>query len=433
MLMHSRQKRSITIMHKRQNKQFAPATLLASQHVALDALQAAIAELEEAVEAAQRASEDARRQAGRVDPTSWSGKIEAARQNQDQLLKIRIEYDEEAISYMTSFLIWDVARERMMNGRKNLSDAIGAALAALDTIPEKGDEIARALRLSFKAEIVRASRAHRLEVEWIDSHDTLLQRLKIVQAAAFRKLKATVKSNLKNPYTTDLVVNGRAVLTHLNPDVDLRRVWAVEFSDEEKNPSSTRLFQLLKLAEEKLQTCRQAENALRSDQNGRINERQHASRMLDFLHNDDSADAAYRCGGTLDQQVAAQNERRFQYETYRLGLTIATRGLRHVLTQIVHALLGSVEEAETELRKVEEVRPATLVSNVWIMLNNCLAADLQLRRMVRELNGFEASLNNDLSKGAGRRAVDEEFAAVEQSYSYLRARTAPATESGDAQ
>lgn len=397
--------------------------LFASQHPVLAALEAAIGEQIETIANGTRMADWAKRILVEVDPTQWSAKIEAARDNADELAKLRVLYDEKALSCIGAYLNWEAPRNKMMNGRSAIHDAIVNAIIAHDDM-ERGSEHAW-LQPIFKARINKASELHGKDVgDWpdVNLHDGIMVRLQKIQVAAFRAFLSQLKDLRGRPYPTDLVVQGRKIQSFLNNDVDLRCVPSAPFTDcvNSQHPASKLLAELLEKCDKAMRAAWEADKALKGDQNGRVNERQHAGRLLDFLHSDGTPLAAYHCGGNLEDQVKAQNERRYEYETYRHLLLATVRNFRSLVEQTVEALKASAKEGEEMLAEMEAEKHNTVDRKltIVIIMNNCLAADASLRRWMRELVALEKTLANDLSRGAGTRVLESTFADTQKRYAY---------------
>ena len=146
--------------------------------------------------------------------------------------------------------------------------------------------------------------------------------------------------------------------------------------------------------------------------NGTINERQHANRMMDALHGE-----PYGCSPSADH-VKAQNERRRLYEAVRHELLIAHRALKDVHEQLAETLHAAVTETQQLLTEIKADRCTTTDRwrTVRICMNNCLAADLRLRVVGQEIQSLEGVYHKDMSAGAGGQAVATQFAEIARQY-----------------
>ncbi len=401
--------------------------LFASLHPGLAALETAIGDQINAIALTNRNTDWLKRSLNEVDPTAWSQKIEAARDNADELAKLRVLYDEAALTAIGVFLNWNAPRSQMMHGRGTIHDAIVDAIIAHDDIAAQSEH--EWVKPIFKARIKMAKNLHWQEsAEWPDVHlnDGLMARLQKIQVEAFKVFLTQLKSLRGRPYPTELVVHGRKIKSFLNDDVDLRSVPKAPFVDcvNSRHPASKLLAELLEQCDKAMRAGWEADKALKGDQNGRVNERQHAGRLLDFLHSDGTPLSAYHCGGTLDQQVKAQDERRYEYETYRHLLLATTNQFRKLIERTVETLKASAEEGEQLLAEMEAEKHTTIdrIETLAIIINNCLAADASLRRWARELNALQKSLTNDLSRGAGTRVLETAFDEVHKHYRYTLGR-----------
>jgi hypothetical protein len=411
-------------MRSNQSPLDAPVQAFASLHPALAALEAVIAAQTNAVLEATRCAEVVSRQIAVVEPTAWTKEIEAARNVPEELARIRVRYDEEALAFMSAFLRWEISRSRMMDGRHAVSDNIVETMIAHDAIhPSSSDALWKPI---MQARLLVASKVHSADVgQWpqLRSTDGLVTAIHKILVVAFRRMAAAFpNARRQHPYTRELVIQGKQYKGFLNPDIDLRTIWPVPFVDcvNSKHPHSARLAELLEQAGLALQACYSAETFVKGDQNGRVNERQHAARLMDFLHHDSPADAAYYCGGNLEQQVTAQHGRRLDYETHRHLLLVAVHKFHDLIKEVVLALDESIKETAAMLVEVEADRCTTIDrwQTVRIMMTNCLAADAKLRRWVIEHLKVQGVLLGDLSSGAGGRALTAEFEEVRKTYGW---------------
>lgn len=402
-------------MKKKESPLDVPSAQFSALHPALAVLETAMGNQKSFVEEASRFSDHVTRLLQAIDATAWSGKIEAAMNNEDELYRLRILYNEEALNFFSSYLRYSAKRSKIMEGRSVISDAITEALIAHDAIDAKAPDAW--LKPIFKARLLVAHGLHRAEVTGGDGlpspHDLPLKRVKQIAQSLFKQFAELLPAHIRHSrYTKDLVVHGRSVQSHLNNDVDLRRVFGVEFVNggDSKYPESAKLARLLADTHIAMEKAYEADRALKFEQNGHVNERQHANRMLDFLQRENPT-AKNTCGGNLEQQVKAQNERRFEYETFRQVLEIAVRDYRALVEETVDALKASTAETSALLSEIEgaEITTVDRYEALDVMINNCLSADLALRRWVKELSIFESSLSGDLSRGAGQRSLNEQF------------------------
>lgn len=411
-------------MRSNQSPLDAPVQAFATLHPALAALEAVIAAQTGAVAEATRHAETVRRQVATVDPTAWTKEIEAARDVPEELARIRVRYDEEALAFMSAWLRWEISRSKMMEGRSAVSANIVETLIAHDAIhASSSDALWKPI---MQARLLVASKMHSADVgQWPEmrSTDMLVNGIHKILVVAFRRMAAAFpNARRQHPYTRELVIQGKQFKSVLNSDIDLRTVWPVPFVDcmNSKHPHSARLAELLEQTDNAMQACYNAENCVKGDQNGRVNERQHAARLMDFLHHDSPADAAYYCGGNLEDQVKAQHGRRLDYETHRHLLLVAVHKFHDLIKEVVLTLDESIKETAAMLCEIEADRSTTIDrwQTVRIMMNNCLAADAKLRRWVTQHLQVQGSLLGDLSSGAGGRALAAEFEAVRQTYSW---------------
>lgn len=417
-----------TKMRKKEDHLAAPCGAFADLHPALSVIETLIGEQNESVAETGRLAEQLARANSEIDPTAWTSKIEAARDNAEELAKLRVQYDEKAITFMSIYLDWHVVRSRMYDGRSKLSDAICELIIAHDEIPDRGDQAH--IKPIMKARAVLAMEAHRSEPKAeranIDfapvNFDSLVKMANEYVVAAFNRLIDYLPDAKRGgrTYTTDCVVHGRTYLSHLNDNVDLRAVRCVPFKDcvNSKHPASEKLARMLAEARDRLNKLRSVNSQLRGDQNGSVNERQHAHRLIQFLHRDNATEP--QCGGNLDAQVESQNARRFDYECHRQLLQIEYEAFERFVEELLETLEASVQEGVELLADIEGDSRATIdkLETVKIIMINCLAADLSLRFYSAQLQEIYKSFRNDLSRGAGARGVESRFETVQKEYGW---------------
>ena len=112
--------------------------------------------------------------------------------------------------------------------------------------------------------------------------------------------------------------------------------------------------------------------AIPSQQNGQVNERQHATRLLDMLHQE-GGDCSYGGIKNLDERVDDQNLRRLSFEYYRQAVLLRAQLLRESIISVVQALKEATLETSTFLEEVEGSRCATIdsIADLRVMINNC--------------------------------------------------------------
>ncbi|MEZ4486458.1 MAG: hypothetical protein R3F51_02680 [Cyanobacteriota/Melainabacteria group bacterium] len=399
-----------------------PGPNFAPLHPALTALENAMGEQKEAVDIARRTAEWANREAADIEPTAWTSRIEAGSDDPAELGRLRMVYDEKALGFMSAYLAWQVARQGMMEGRSKISEAITDLLIAHDGIDDRSVELAY-LKPIMKARLLKAAEWHRADVkDWPanEHNNPTIQLIDRILKGAFAALVTDLPGNLrKRPYTSDLVIKGKDYEPHLNPDVDLRRSSVVRFVDcvNSSHPASRRLAEILLSLPDAYRAAYRRAQYMKGTQNGQVNEAQHARRLVEHLHADQ---LPYHYGSSISDQIDAQETRRLDYECHRHLLTIDLRSFEALVLELVEALKASLEETSALLAEVEADSRATIdrLFTVKIMMNNCLAADLALRRYVRDLGDLKEVENRDMSHRAGRKALDDAFAEARKHYDF---------------
>ena len=142
--------------------------------------------------------------------------------------------------------------------------------------------------------------------------------------------------------------------------------------------------------------------------------------MMDVLHGVD---------GTLNDpegSTKGENVRRGRYEGARQIVFMTTSALELLRAKIFSTLKAAVEEARP---LIDETLHGQIVTvDKWetapAIMINCLAADLQLRRVGREIEEMWEAFHEDASGGAGRQTVWNQFQILSEQYRGLTAKPA---------
>ncbi|MBS2001478.1 MAG: hypothetical protein JST44_08225 [Cyanobacteria bacterium SZAS LIN-5] len=410
---------------------------------AMDALEALIAAFEQHNRCASQKSEWANRTALAIEPTKWTRKIEAALDKPDELNALRIQYDECVLTFVSSILQYEHERRQVMDTISPMCDGIKALVKLLDS-PE-ARALSKHLVPAIKSLVLRASAAHRApraECE-VRAMDALADRSREygVLVSSFGVLTTELRRvNIHSPQYSTGLVTGRDVQPQFSRDVDmskvqvvyssqkrrelghsrdvdLRNVFVVPFVDclNSQHPHSAALVQAYATVDAALEKVRNFVKNLRGDHNGSVNERQHASRMLDLLHG-----APQGCGGNIDSQVNAQNQRRLEYEMLRIQIVAAMDELQTAYNGLVVTLVKAADETATLLAETQANGRTTVDRKdaVRAAMNNCLAVDVYLRRVGREIAELQNGRTRDLTLGNGAAALDASYEEVAKQYRY---------------
>lgn len=388
---------------------------------AMTALETAIASIETRNQLVAQKAPWATRAAAEIEPTRWTREIEAALDKPEVLKALRISYDESALTFVTALLTYEHLRRQYMDAISPLCDGIKELIKVLDD-PDS-NKLPKHLKPAIQALVLRGIAAHRaprteIEVRAIDALSDRSREYGILMSSFGVLAEALRKVRVEHPrYTTDLVIVGCDVKPHLNRDVDLRNVYMVPFVDcvNSEHPHSIALVEAHDALEAALKKVRELVKKLKGDQNGSVNERQHASRMLDLLHG-----APQGCGGNIESQVAAQNQRRLAYETVRLQVLMALDELQTAHDNLVVALVAAGAETASLLAETQADDRTTIDRKdaVRTAMNNCLAADLYLRRVGREMADLKTNQTRDLTLGNGAAALTASYEDAAKQYRY---------------
>lgn len=380
-------------------------------HPLIGAVQDTIEKVEATVKSVGELDGHASNLWNRLAPGSWTKQIEAALNKPADLEALRVQFREESITFLNYSTGLSCAESRLIMLRAQLSEQITALLELYD---EVGKTDRKFLKPLLEAVVIAAANAHALQARrsfWVRERvgGFVSTRVYRMLADAFGQLAVELEA-IKRPrdYPTGPAVQWRQYRSNVNSDVDMRRVFAVELRDcDGKFPLALRVSELLRsLRDAQLQA--EAANTQAKENNGEINEQQHAGRMVDLMLG----------AGTLKEpQVAIneQNVRRSTYEARRQVLFCANVEYEQLHAQLFESLKASVAEAreliEHTLQSTEIVTVDQPHKAAAIMIN-CLAADKRLREGSREISEFYDTFRGDTSGGAGRLAVANQFIAV---------------------
>lgn len=356
-----------------------------------------------------------------IEPTKWTRKIEAALDKPEQLSALRIQYDESVLTFVSSILQYEHERRQYMDTISPMCDGIKALVKLLDS-PQVG-ALSKHLVPAIMSLVLRAAAAHRApraecEVRVMDALSDRSREYGVL-VSSFAVLSAELtRVNVHNSeYTTEHVTTGPDVPPRLHRKVDLRHVYVVPFVDcvNSQHPHSVSLVETYTAVEAVLGKVRDLVTRLRGGLNGSVNERQHASRMLDLLHG-----APQGCGGNIDSQVQAQNQRRLDYEMLRIQVEAAMDELKVSYRRLILTLVEAARETATLLAETQADSRTTVDRKdaVRTAMNNCLAVDAYLRRLGRELSEFQNGQTRDLTLGNGGAALAASYEEVAKQYRY---------------
>jgi hypothetical protein len=377
---------------------------------AMTALETAINATEIAYSDESRTAPWATRAASEIEPAKWTRLIEEALDKPAQLDGLRVQFDEGTLTFISALLTYNNSRQRVFDCYTPLCDGITAINEIIESPESKS--LSSHLVLAMKALSLRGIQTHRTPraESSVNMRDDLSDRTRSysILVNVFGVLAAQLKivrvQCPKPSYTQDLVVPGRHIKPYLSSDVDLRAVRRVPFVDcvNSKHPCNVKLADAHDAVEKAVSNAYDMAKKMKADHNGQVNERQHAGRMVDMLHG-----APQGCGGNIADQVQAQNKRRLAYETARLQLLMAIDELQARYEELIVALVEAGAETDVLLKEMQGEQHVTCdrQDTVRIAMNNCLAADLYLRRVGRDIADLKNNQAKDLSLGNGAAAV----------------------------
>ena len=398
-------------------------------HPVISTLEATMVDQENRVNVASEANSKGLKLLEQIDSTQWAQRIENAYDKPEELALIRQQYDELALQFMSGWLQWVGARRKMMDGRSIISGVIVDTLIAFQQLQHND------LQLVLKARLVAASELHgrdvaervtthrgfRVAAAWLAPSQTTLELVDKIQSKAFKAFAAGFTANLRDDlYTTAFAVPSNSANKVKSDVFEGRHIDVVLFVDcvNSRHKASAKLADLLRLVRTAQSNCSLSDNNFSNQQKGSVNERQHSDRLLQFLHDEPGAKTTYGKVDDFEKQIKQQEERRYEYESHRQQFALNVSYFRTVLSLIAEALKEATAETEAFLTAVEGQYRTTVdeEETLHIMINNCLAADALMRRWVKNLVSYERKIKDDISRGAGARAVRIQFENVMKRY-----------------
>jgi hypothetical protein len=406
-------------------------------HAAMTALEAAIKATEISYHGEAQTAPWATRAAAEIEPAKWTRLIESSLDKPDQLDGLRVQFDENTLTFISALLANNNARQRVFDCYTPLCGGIRAITEIIESPEAKS--LPGHLLLAMKALVLRGIQTHRTPraESSVNMRDDLSDRTRTygilvnvfaVLAAELKNVQGRIQHG-KPSYTQDLVVPGRPIKPFLSADVDLRAVRRVPFVDcmNSKHPCNVKLAHAQDAVEKAVSNAYDLAKKMKADHNGQVNERQHAGRMVDMLHG-----APQGCGsnGNIAEQVQAQNKRRVVYETARVQLLMAIDELQARYEELIVALVEAGAKTDALLQEMQAERHVTCdrQDTVRIAMNNCLAADFYLRRVGRDLADLKNNQAKDLSLGNGAAAVAASYDEWAPSYRPFKLSTDAAKE-----
>lgn len=389
--------------------------------------------------------EQTERHLKRLESREWPVQIEEAKDDKAKLANICTLYDEEGLTFLSSWLNWLIVREDYSSGLAALQETIVDTFLARDDLNQRINSSSMHLNSIFEGRLLLATELYTEETGKkfnIEFHFDLLQRLHKVQIAAFRTMKDGLKQGARRGfYTTAPVIEGKTVKSHLNDGVDLRQVLPCPIRvslreqrqacsrpalalvrqenghDTEPFKASAKLALLFAEVEEALSNVQSAENTFKSHRCENHDEKRHAERMIEYIHYDNSQDANYYCGDTLNKLIANQEKRRIVHQSRYNFLALALSQFNAKLHEFLRVFQDSVKETEGLLpaersQHFDRDRMALLIR----IINNCLAADSYLRRYAREQKRVDELLRNSDIGGGARNSLYTRMQELQKDY-----------------
>ncbi len=396
-----------------------PTTSTIPLHPLLERLYEATEQLNQATKRCGDASGSADNSWNWLLGDRWTPRIEGAIEKPTELEAIRVEYDEAVVNYYYQSELCADAHNRRGDLRTGMYELLREAIAFHATLDHKSPYYR--LKTLVEAAIVDGASAETTEPKYKylreSRHDrNLNRRFYIILVQVYRTFLDELKRvEAAKKYPTEPAVPGKKYQSHLNADVDLRRLHPVAFKDcvNDLHPHSARLATVLKEMDATLAAATAILEHVKAGK-GEVNERQHQSRLIEVLHGTSGSTTANNVIA-----VEAQNARRVKFETARQVAFVTLENLAGQRDQVFDTLKLATEEAEPLIALTMQDNEIVTVDK-WrtapVIMLNCLAADLRLRKVTRALETMREAINDDITGGIARRMIGEVFAKMTPRY-----------------
>ncbi|HEY9730377.1 MAG TPA: hypothetical protein V6C89_00605 [Drouetiella sp.] len=374
-------------------------------------LEAAILATENAYSAEARTAQWAVRCS--VETTKWARQIEAELGNADEIESLQVRFDEKTLSFVSALLNYNYCSRQVYSCYEPLFDLMVKAIKLIDAT----DFNSAHHKLALQSLVVRAAATRLVARTQCGNNliDDLCDRSMSykVLVTAFRALSATLqKRSATQPYPTEVSVKLSKLKVCYPPTADCRNMFVAPFVDclSSTHPANIRLLTVHTEVTECLKTTRLIVEKFRVEHNREINEKQHATGIIEILHSN-RPDRI----GIIKEQVKEQNQRRLKHAASFSQTRIQLDALRVKHKELVVALFEATAETQLFLEEIEGQNIVTVDRKEAIRtaMNNCLAVDSELRRLGRELAELEPT---DLSLGQAAASLSAEYEGLARTF-----------------
>lgn len=376
------------------------------------------------------ATENLQRHVGYVQPTAWTERIEraVASKNKLELDGLKVRRMSALVCYEAADLTFLYWQDEFKAAESRLMDAIIAATEAHQNFQDNGSTFA--LKTGLESNCVLGLRLIHKRGPRVDPNSenrhllrddhagpciwqaftTLSKRLERYESSGSRHQVSypTYQRGERELQWSDLGIplsqlNGLALV----PATD----WIPDGYDSLK-----RLPEAVGLLSQHSGNAQRAYEQLRNNQRGRVNEAPHALRLLGVLDGSLSDE-------DTQKELERQRENRLDYQSARLVLSALQVDSYRAGSDLTWALLDAVKDvqrlAEEHGTTKEDVRDhnSKLTRNrlelaMRVGAVNCLVTDYLLHVNADERDRHNDEFNQDLTQGAGARAVQDYFAPL---------------------
>lgn len=382
-----------------------------------------------------RRAEGVTRSRQQTEASAWTTRIEANLDNPDGLEFLRVERREALILSESLLFGFYSMGDRLGNVQRDLFEAIKLVVEqAASEERHSADAWLRPILVNaaLRAEEIRRRRPMFVEGSIpnrvdADRDSASLAALKgaFAEVAEFVKSLRTysfgnqdLRSSLQQLYPLEGAVTPAAIGKDFKRD-EMRACPAQPFLDtvNDKHPALQKLSDLLSALDIAVRKAREAANALRSGEKGKVNERQYANRLLNVLDGTPGT-CGYAGPKAMKDEQERQKRARVMFESQRIVVyseLVAAEALRR---EVLATLREAVVECEELERQIGADRCATTdkLFTRRLALINCIAADVQLRQAGRSLVEVAKEYENDVTSGKGATQMATEFAELKRYY-----------------
>lgn len=345
-----------------------------------------------------------------VNPNgNWKTWARESCSNPEATEELAIRYEEQALTFLADYLKWDLVNSRLLKGPSQLCEAIAAVIMA-----EKQESFAEKREL-MQAQVLSASQFHEKLREERQKPDFTVPIVNLaieIQHDAFQKLAKLFEGNLTyHGYSVKFAASGkRSGDSKSSRNKYLCRI-PLPSDEVQEWPAATRLLKAIDNADSSYQQSLSCLSALNWKKRY-CNQDEFCLDLIYALLK--SAGRNSGRWGCVDGMLKADASRLLEYEKQRQFADFNARNFEAILKKLFDCLRESLSETSQLIARGKHWAKAT---STLIMINNCLAADLQLSHSLRHLYVLRRASNYATEPPEARGSLEEAYRDVTQQYS----------------